>query len=572
MKQVVLVVLSGLILAGCAGDKKEPLEKKAKYGGVLINSSISDPKSFNEIIAKETSTTAAIGFLFEGLTKTNGVTTEVEPCLATHWEFSKDGLVWTFHLRQNVKWFDGQPFTADDVLFTYNDLIYNQSIPSSARDIFTIDGQQLKLEKIDDYTLRFILPKPFAPLLRQLGQSILPKHILLEAVKNGKFNSIWGVDTPPSKIIGTGPFMLSEFKPAERLVYVRNPHYWQKDKDGNQLPYLDKIITLIVENQNVQLALFKSRELDILGVREKDFAYLKKREAEGNYKLYNCGPAFGTSFVVFNQNRGYVPAPKINWFTDLAFRQAVAYAIDKQTIINNVMSGIGFPQDAAMEEAAVAFYNPKVKKYRYNIAKAKEILKQADYIDRDNDGMVEDKQGNKVKFTLLTNAENDVRKDIGSIIQADMKRIGLDVTFTPIDFNNLVTRLTSSFDWDAILIGLTGGIEPHSGKNVWDSQGQIHMWNPKPNNKEKIKSWQEHLSDYEKEIDKMFNLGASELDQKKRRVYYDRWQEIAAEQLPLIYTVNGPALFAVRNKFGHLKPSAYGGILHNIEEIYLKGE
>lgn len=568
MKKVVLLILFALMLT--CGEKSAGDAAASKYGGILINSSISDPKSFNEIIAKETSTTAAIGFLFEGLTKTNGITTEVQPCLSTNWKFSNDGLIWTFYLRKNVQWFDGKPFTADDVVFTYNNLIYNEDIPASARDIFTIDGEKVKVEKIDNYTVRFILPKPFAPLLRQLGQSILPKHVLGKAVKAGKFNSIWGVNTIPSKIIGTGPFMISEFKPSQRLVYVRNPNYWQKDKQGNQLPYLDKIVTLIVENQNVQLALFKSKEIDILGIREKDFAYLKKRESMGNYKVYNCGPAFGTNFVVFNQNYNYVKSPKIKWFTDLQFRKAVAHSIDKQTIINNVMAGIGFPQHAAMEKAAVSFYNPNVRQYNYDITKAKEILKKAGYIDRDRDGIVEDKQGNKVKFTMLTNAGNDVRKDIGSIISTDLKKIGLDVTFTPIDFNNLVNRLSSTFDWDAILIGLTGGIEPHFGKNVWESCAHLHMWNPKPNDEDKIKIWEKNLTAWEKEIDKMFNKGVCELNQKKRKVYYDKWQEIVAEQLPLIYTVNGPALYGIRNRFGNIQPSSYGGALHNIEEIYIK--
>ena len=149
-----------------------------KHGGQLVLSTTSDPKSFNDIIAKETSTTLVTGHIFEGLTTTNAFTTKVEPHLAKRWEVSEDGLTWTFYLREDVVWNDGQPFTADDVLFTFNDLVYNPDIPSSARDIFTVEGQIFKVEKINKYTVRFILPVKFAPFLRGMGQSILPKHKL----------------------------------------------------------------------------------------------------------------------------------------------------------------------------------------------------------------------------------------------------------------------------------------------------------------------------------------------------------------------------------------------------------
>lgn len=598
MKQLTtgwLLILPLLIAIGCAGEKKEAPEVKLKgrYGGTLVLSTISGPKSFNDIIAKETSTTSAIGYLFEGLTETDGVTTEVIPSLAKSWEFSEDGLVWTFHLRDDVTWFDGEPFTADDVIFTYNDLIFNESIPSSSRDIFTIDGQRPRIEKVDDYTVVFTLPKPFVPLLRYLGQAILPEHVLRPAVEEERFNSTWGVDTDPSKLIGTGPFKMIEFRQDERLVYERNPNYWKKDKEGNRLPYLERIVIQIVENQDVELVNFESGELDIIGVRSKDYTHLKRKEKEGNFTLYNCGPAFGTNFICFNQNPYRVKAPKIDWFTDLAFRKAVAYALDKETIINNIFNGLGYPQTAAMSKAAVAFFNPKVIAYDYDHDKAARILSEAGYKDQDGDGIREDSLGNPIKFTLLTNAENTVRKDIGTIIQTDLKRLGMDVTFSPIDFNNLVTRLDASYDWDAILIGLTGGIDPHGGKNVWESSGHLHMWNPKPHeptplrdeekaDKKKVTEWKEKeavyqrelaiwkekLTEWEREVDDIFNQGVSEMDPEKRKALYHRWQEIVAEQLPLIYTVNDPALYAVRNKFGNLNPTAYGGTLHNIEEIY----
>lgn len=543
-----------------------------KKSGTLRLATISDPKTFNLIIAQETSTTSAVGLLFEGLTDVDGITTEVEPQLAESWEHSEDGLEWTFNLRKGVKWFDGHEFTADDVVFTYNDLIYNKDIPCSARDIFTIAGKPFKVEKIDKHKVKITTPTPYAPLLMNLGQSILPKHILDKSVKNGKFTETWGVNTAPKDIIGTGPYMLSEYLPAQRLVYKKNPNYWKKDKKGNSQPLIDSIVTYIVQNIDAQLLKFRSGEIDIVSVPGKDYYLIKSEAKKKNYTVYDTGPAFGTNFITFNQSIIYTDKAKQNWFKNLKFRQAVSYAIDRETIINNVMAGMGAPQYAAMSPAAKLFYDPNVIKYPYDPKKAKKLLKEAGFIDSDNDGYLEKPKGVPVEFLVLTNAENNIRVDIGSIIQSDLKAIGIEALFRPIDFNNLVNRLNFSHDWDAILLGFTGGIEPHSGKNVWATDGQLHIWNPKPKDEKQIKLWQENIPAWETEIDTLFNKGVQELDIEKRRKIYWEWQEIVSEYLPLIYTVNAKAIYAVNNRLKNIKPTAYGGTLHNIEEISIKEE
>ena len=552
-----------------------------KYGGTLMLSSISDPKTFNSVVAKETSSTLITGFIFEGLVEADGVTTEVKPALAESWEVAEDKVTWTFHLRKDVFWFDGEPFTADDVIFTFNDLYYNPTIPTSARDILTIDGETIKVEKVDKYTVKFITPKPFAPMLRSVGMNILPKHILESKVvkvdssaigegemPNQPFNYTWGVDTPPEELIGTGPYKLKEYKPSQYAVFVRNPNYWKKDATGNRLPYIEQIRIVIVPNQDVQLLKFQAGEIDGLGIRGQDYPLLKPKEKSGDFTLYNAGPDFGTNFIILNQNPGkdqqgnpLVNPIKLSWFTDLNFRKAVAHSIDKETIIANVMNSLGYPQHAAMSPGAKFFYNPNVPKYEYDLDKASEILGQAGYKDKDGDGFVEDKNGDTVKFDLLTISGATVLENIALIIQEDLKEIGIKANFSPVDFNALVTRLTATFDWDAVIIGLTGGVEPHNGKNVWESSGQLHAWHPRQ---------EKPATEWEAEIDKIFNEGAQELDQELRKAMYFRWQEIVVEQLPLIYTVLPASLMAISNKFGNINPTAYGGWLHNLEEIYVK--
>ncbi len=555
-----LFSLSSLSLAELTNPKVMEGEV-GKYGGTLVWSVFgSGPKTFNLPIAQETSSTTPLSFLFNGLTETNGVTTEVEPALAESWEFSQDGLVWTFHLRKGIVWFDGERFTADDVVFTYNDIIYNEDIACDMRDLLTIEGKRIKVEKVDDYTVRFTLPVPYAPLLRHLGTAIMPKHILEDAVKKGTYMTTWGVDTSPKKLIGTGPFMMTQYVPADRIVYKRNPYYWKVDQEGNQLPYLDGMIMLIVPSVDTQFLKFQAGEIDVYGMRGEDYAVLKPKEKEGNFTITEGGPTFGSEFVILNWSH---PDPvKFKWFNNSQFRKALAHAIDRQTFIDDVMYGFGIPQWSPVSPAVKAFYNPEVKKYPYDLAQARKILQEAGFILKE--GKLYDPEGHKVEFELFTNSGNSVREALGTLLADDLKKLGMKVHFRPLDFNLLVQKLTAKpqGDWDAIIIGLTGGVEPHGGANVWKSDGGLHSWNYNPENR----------YDWELKVDDLFNKGVQELDSKKRKLIYDQWQMIVSEKLPFLYSALSTYLSAARNTLKNTRPTAYGGTLWNVEVLYLEKE
>jgi len=535
----------------------------------LVLSSTSDPKSFNDITAQETSTSMVTDLIYEGLIRTNALTLKEEPNLAESWNVSADGLEWVFHLRRDVVWNDGEPFSADDVLFTFNDLIYNEKIPASARDIFMIEGKKFKIEKVDDYTVKFTLPVKFAPFLRGMSQAILPKHKLKGIVEEGRFSFALGVNTPPSEVVGTGPYKLVAYNPGERIVFERNPRYWKRSQEGDRLPYIDKLIFIIVLNTDTAILKFLDNELDYIALRGMDYPLLKPKEAENNFTVYDVGPNFGTNFIAFNQNSGlnpktqkpFVDPVKLKWFTNGDFRRAVAHAIDRKKIVEILMNGLGYPQDAAMSPSAGHFYNSNVIKYEYDLNKAREILAQAGFTDRNGDGTIEDKDGNPVQFNLITNAGSSERVQIASIIRHDLQKLGMQINFIAMEFNSLVSKINSSFDWDALVLGLTGGIEPHFGKNVWASDGHLHLWHPLQKSP---------ATEWEKRIDEIFNQGVQELDENKRKVLYDEFQLIVSRELPVIYTVLPSSLLAVRNKFGNLKPVAYGGAFHNLEELYIK--
>ncbi|MGQ9630221.1 MAG: ABC transporter substrate-binding protein [bacterium] len=564
MKKVVFLLAFALIFSLAFGANyntgKGWTPSVGVPGGTYREASIEDPKTFNPIYAQETSSTAVLNYLFEGLTRFDANSGEMVPEIAESWSYSEDGLTWTFKLRRDVRWSDGTPLTADDVLFTYNDVHFNENVQSPAIDIYLIEGEPFKVEKVDDYTFKIITPKPFAPLLYELQGEILPKHIMAKAVEEGTIKDMWGIRTPPKEIVGNGPFVIKEYIPSQKVVLERNPYYYKRDDAGNRLPYVDRVEIFIVPDTETEFLKFKNGEIDAYSLTGDKYPILKPLEKEKDFTIYNSGPTFGSTFLTFNQNPNAVKPPKLDWFTDANFRRAVAHCIDKESMIENIFEGLAYPQDAALSSGFKPYFNPNVRKYEYDLEKAKEILEKAGYKDRDGDGVREDKNGNRVEFTIVTNVGNKPREQMGLMIQEDLKKVGIKANFSPIDFNALVERLTKTYDWEALLIGLTGVAEPHAGSNVWQSSGHLHVWNPRQ---------KEPATDWEAQIDELFDRGAVTLDREKRIAIYHKWQEIAAEQVPLIYTVNVARLQAVKNKFGNVNITPYG-IAGNIYEWYIK--
>ena len=549
------------------------------HGGQITYSTIGEPLTFNLALANDSSSSGYLSYLFEGLTEISWLTNEVEPALAESWEHSEDGLTWTFHLRQDVTWHDGQPFTAHDVDFTFNRIIYNDDISTSDRAAFTfryIDKEsgawtegRMTVRALDDYTIECVLPVPFAPFLRSMGQAIFPKHILEPYVDDGTFGSVWDIETDPRKVIGTGPFTIESYVTDESLTLRRNPNYWLKDAAGNALPYLDAVVYHIVADFETELAMFKAGETDSHGVLGEEYAGLLPLAEAGNFKIHRRGPAFGTTFLTFNLNPGanaetgapYVAPEKLAWFQNTQFRQAVAHSIDKDAIIADLLHGLGYPQWSSVSPAAGDFHYPNVRRYPYDVAKANEILDALGWVDTNGDGIREDKEGNALEFTLATNGDNSVRGAVTERIAAGMLEIGVKANYESVEFGVLVGQLTASYDWEAIVIGLGGGTDPYSGIVVWHSSEALHLWYP---------NQPEPATEWEALIDHLYIRASQELDYEMRLELYHYAQEIIAENLPLIYTTQSERLTATRNVFGNTTPTLYG--LWDIRYLYRMGQ
>lgn len=546
----------------------EPPSTPGKYGGTITSSTISDPKSFNLWVSGETSTSAVVGPLYEALISQNPYTLEWEDALSELPKVSADGLTWTFQIKPDLKWSDDKPITADDVIFTF-DVLYDPKVETLARESLMLDvpdpktgkttRQPIKYRKVDPRTIEFKFPMQWATARNVLTNGIAPRHKLEAAYKAGKFNSTWGVNTPVSELVSSGPWVISEYRSGQRIVYKRNPNYWKKDGQGRSLPYLDQRVLVMVRNTTTGTIKFKAGETDTLGIQHSDYPNIKAGEKAGNYTVQNLGPTWGFEYLGFNMNpNAPIDKEKIKLFSDVRFRQACSYAMNRPRLIRDVYRGLAQPQWSPLTPANTLFYNPNVPKYEYDPAKAKQLLAEAGLKDLNGDGLLE-LNGKPFSFNILTNGANETRKSLCVLLTKDLKNVGLNAIFTPVDFNALIARLDASYNWEATILGFTGGPEPTEGSNIWRSSGISHQWWPKQ--KKPATKW-------EAEIDDIFAKGARILDEAERKKMFERWQTIAGEQVPFIYTVTPDALSAVRNRFGNLKPNSLGGLLWNIEEIY----
>jgi peptide/nickel transport system substrate-binding protein len=530
-----------------------------RYGGTFVITSISDPRTFNPLVAQETSSSSILAYLFEGLVETNRTTTEVEPNLAESWTISRDGRTWQFKLRRGVQWTDGRPVTADDVVFTL-DAVFTQGVQSSLPDVLTIAGKKIGYRKIDSHTIEFRTDEPFGPFLRVIGFSIVPKHKLDGALQRGaaEFNRTWGLNTNPRELVGHGPFVMHSYQPGQRVLLTRNTKYWKVDRRGQRLPYLARLVIEIVPNLDAARLKFQARETDVYGARAREFAEFQRRQQAENFTIFDGPATFGTEFIIFNMNPAGVRPPKLAWFQNLRFRQAVSHAIDRDAIVRQVFAGRAMPAWGPVSPANKVFYNPNVRKYPYDLARAEALLREAGFT-KGGDGLLRDAQGNIVEFSIATNSGNSEREAIGNLVRQDLTKLGMRVTFAPEAFNTLVGKLVGTFNWEAVILGLTGGLEPHNGQNVWRSNGSLHMWWPRQ---------ERPATPWEAEIDRLFDQAATTVDQTKRKELYNRWQEIVAEQTPVIYFATQLTQPAFRNTLANFSPAPLA--FYDIETIYYR--
>ncbi|MHB8522786.1 MAG: ABC transporter substrate-binding protein [Limisphaerales bacterium] len=547
-----------------------------RRGGRLVIATFGEPKTFNPITANESSSNDIIRFLFASLVNIDMPTQEYLPALAESWKVEPDQKTWTFKLRRGVRWSDGQPLTADDVLFTFNDVVYNPKIINVTVDLLRVDGKNFVVSKVDDYTVRVVTPAVYAPFLEAFGSiPIIPRHVLAGTVAENRFESAYGISARPEDIVGSGAYNLKQYKPGEYVLLERNPYFWEVDRKGQRLPYLDQVVYATVPDINAMSLRFLKGEADVQEVVYPDtYDQFKTESAKGNFSVLDLGVQMERVFFWFNQNTGsntntgkpHVDAKKLNWFRNAKFRQAISYAIDRPSIIKSIYAGRAVPSYGFESPANKKWFNPNLAAYPHDPAKARALLAELGIQDRNGDGMLEDRDGTPIEFVLNTNTGNSVREKIAVLIQEDLKQLGIKVVYRPIEFNALVDKIDNSFDYDCVILVIGGGgIDPSSSLNVLKSSGFTHMWFPR----QKSPS-----TDWEARVDELMNGQLKTLDFNQRKKLFDEVQRIMAEQLPFIPLVSPVAYSAIRSDIGNVRPTVLTSyrLTWNVEELYFKAK
>jgi peptide/nickel transport system substrate-binding protein len=416
-----------------------------------------------------------------------------------------------------------------------------------------VGGKPITVRRVDSDTLIFELAQPYAAAERLFDSlAILPRHLLQQAYKDGTLAQTWGLGTSPQQIAGLGPFRLKEYVAGQHLTLERNPYYWKADRDKNRLPYLDQITFLFVPNADAEVIRFQAGDTDIVNrLSAEDYAVLEKDQAAHSFHVYDAGPSLEYNFLFFNLNSA-LPAQsdiarKQSWFRQVKFRQAISLAIDRQGIVRLVYRQRATPLWTPVTPASSFWIDTAISHPARSIEQARKLLQEAGF-SWSRDGDLIDATGAPIKFSILTSASNSQRTQMATIIQQDLKELGISVQVVPLEFRSVLARIFQSHDYEAAVLGLGGGdVDPNSQMNVWLSSGNDHVWDI--GEAHPATSW-------EAEIDQLMEKQLSTLEPQARKRLYDRVQEIIAETLPVISLVSPNVLVGAKDNLANFKPAA----------------
>jgi len=565
--------LPALIHAQQNNSKEELLTlpgEVGRPGGRLVVSLRGEPKTLNPLIAADARSREVIGVMQADLIHINRATQLTEPALATSWKVSPDGLTYTLALRKGLKFSDGQPMDADDVLFTFR-VYLDENTHAPQRDLLIVGGKPIIVRKIDAQTVAFQMSKPYGVGERLFdGMAILPRHLLEKPFQEGKLGQIGSLSTAANQWAGLGPFRLKEYVAGQRLVLERNPHYWKSDSKGNRLPYLAELVFLFVPNADAQVLKFQSGETDMIGqLGAENFSVLSRQQ--NGYTVTDAGPGLEYNFLFFNLNNlGEKASPEIQrkqkWFREVKFRQAVSAAADREAIIRLVYQGRGAAIWGLVTPGNKRWGDANLPRLPRSLERARALLKEAGFswtTGSNGESTLQDPDGKPVEFSILTSSSNADRSKMAALLQDDLKQLGMRVQVVPLEFRSLLDRVTQTREYDACIMGIASyDADPNSDINVWLSSGGTHLWNP---------SQAHPATPWETEIDHLIEeqLSARTFDQRKK--LYDRAQEILAEYQPMIFLASPDILAGAKNSVGNFHPAVLEPyILWNVEQLFLK--
>ena len=526
----IISLLMIVLIAACGqtpqtDNSVKSADKPPAYGDILVRGDIGDASNLIPILASDSPSHSVAGMVYNGLVKYDKDMNIVGD-LAESWDISQNGLVITFKLRKGVRWHDGKPFTSADVFYTYQVTTDPRTPTAYAGDFLKVK----KAEALDDYTFRVTYDKPFAPALISWSSAVLPRHLLA-----GKDITKSSLSRNP---VGTGPYKFKEWVAGQKIVLASNEDYFE----GR--PYVDGRITRIIPDTATMFLELRAQNIGMMGLTPLQYT----RQTDNNLFKENFNKyrylAFAYTYLGYNL--------KNPLFMDKRVRQAISYAINKDEIVSGVLLGLGKPATGPYKHGTWA-YNDKVKIYNYDPAKARDLMKQAGWTDANKDGILE-KAGRPFEFEILTNQGNETRQKCAEIIQRQLKEIGITAKIRIVEWSAFVTDFINKRRFDAVILGWTIPLDPDA-YDVWHSSKTA----PEELN---------FISYNSPEADDMLDKGRSTFNQGERKKYYDRFQEILAEDQPYTFLYVPDELIIISKRFRGVEPAPIG-IGHNIIKWYV---
>jgi len=551
-----LTVICTIAAAGCRSNTPPASTAAAgattavRRGGELLVSVRTDPRSFNRHAARDTTTNLVSNLTQATLVRINQATQAIEPSLAESWTTSDEGTRVTLTLRRDVRFSDGHPFTPDDVLFAF-EAAYNEKSGSALADSVQVGGKKLQVAATGPHTVVITFPAPFAPGIRILDSlPILPRHRLDGALKAGALSKAWGLGTPPSEIVGLGPFVLSEYVPGERVVFARNPHYFGKAPDGAALPYLDRLVVEIIPDQSAELLRLESGQLDMMTseISPEAYAPLKRAADQGRVKLLNLGVSRNADGLWFNLKPGaFAGDARAAWLQRDELRRAISMAVDRHVFADTVFFGAGVPVYGPETPANKNWYWAGMPQTPHDPAGAKQLLASIGLTDR-GDGVLKDARNQQARFTLLTQKGRPNLERGAAVIRDELKKIGVAVDVVTLDAGAVITAFLSA-KYDAVYFNAEKtDLDPGTNPDFWFSSGSAHVWNFE----EKTPA-----TDWERRIDELMTRQIASPDQAERKRLYDEVQKIFFEHQPIVYFVAPRIYVAHATRVTNLTPAEF---------------
>jgi peptide/nickel transport system substrate-binding protein len=494
-----------------------------------------EPRNFTRLgDAREEGTDLVALLIHAGLVRINRVTDEVEPWLAESWTRSADGRQLTIKLRPNVQFSDGHPFTADDVAFSF-DAVYASPVGDSLK----IDGKPLVARVVDPLTVTVTFPQLFAPGVRLLDNIVmLPKHKLEAALRNHTLDKTWGIATPPSELVGLGPFVLTSYQPGQRMTFVRNPHYWRRDEKGAQLPYVDRVTMDVIPDESTQLLRLQSGETDVSGsaIPAELYASLKQSASAGKVHLYDLGPALYPDWLAFNLKPGaFAGDPRASWIQRDELRQAISFAVDRKLFADTVFLGAADPVYGPVSPSNKVWYWSGTPAIPHDPGRAKKLLESIGVTPQ-----------HPARFTILVMKGRPNYERGAAVIRDEMAKLGVIVDVAAIEGNALIQQILSA-RYDAVYFGFSlSDTDPTINADFWPSTGGEHFWD---------REQKTPATPWEAMLDELFRrLGAS-VDMAERKRIFDEMQRIFIEHQPMVYFASPRVFVASTNRVGNVTPT-----------------